>query len=335
MMLISVVIPTFNRSRLLRRTLSAFMGQVTEPWFDYEVLLVSNGSSDETGQVLSAAEKEWPYRLRHFRINPTGGPSAPRNYGIRLARGEVVIILDDDVLPDPTLVQEHARFHRRFPEEHHAGLGEVYVAPELESDPMALFHSFPYAEVRGKEYLSYLHFWTCNVSIKRQFMLRAGMFDERFLFYEDIICGRGLQANGMHLHFVPQARGQHLHEMKPGDVAAKGRFYGHWLYELFRAFPEPEIMRRFEIVSSRCGPVLLLKSALRRLRFRMIDNPLTWFCFRAAGAANGQRSRLSDFYYNYELRRNIFAGYSARMASRPPLLSKQETANTKASCPEG
>jgi len=332
--LISIVIPTFNRSRLLRRTLPALIGQAKEPWFDYEILFVSNGSSDETGKVLGAAEREHPDRLRYFRIDPTGGPSAPRNHGIRLARGEVVIILDDDVLPDPTLVLEHARFHHFFPEEHHTGLGEVYVPPDLESDPMALFHSFPYAEVRGKESLSFLHFWTCNVSFKREFMLRAGMFDERFLFYEDVICAHKMQANGMHLHFVPEARGQHLHEMKPEGIAAKGRFYGHWLYEFFHVYPEPEIMRRFEIVSSRCGPALLLKGALHRLRFRMIDNPITRLYLRAAGATNGRRSRSSDFYYMYELRRNIFAGYNARAKSNAPLLSKQAITSGKAPGPE-
>lgn len=325
MMLISVVIPTFNRSRLLGRTLPALMNQVTEPWFDYEVLFVSNGSSDETGEILCSAEKEHPDRLRYFHIDPTGGPSAPRNHGIRLARGEIIIILDDDVLPDPMLVIEHARFHRSFPVKQHAGLGEVYVPADRQTDPMALFHSFPYDEVRGKETLSFLYFWTCNVSFKRSFMFEAGMFDERFLFYEDVICAHKMQANGMHLRFVPEARGQHLHEMKSGGVAAKGRFYGHWLYEFFQAYPEPAIMRRFEIVSSQCGPSLLLHSALRRLRFRMIDNFVTRLCLRAAGAANGRRSRISDFYYQYELRRNIFAGYKARSHSSVPLVQKQAT----------
>lgn len=308
-MLLTFVIPTFNRARLLRKTLPALLSQLVEPWFDYEVIFVSNGSSDETDELLRAAEAENPGRLRYFHILPTGGPSAPRNRGIHEARGQVVIIQDDDVLPDWTMVLEHARFHRQYPEQQHAALGEVYVPAQLLHDPMTLFHSFPYDEVRGIEKLSYLHFWTCNVSLKRDFMLQNGMFDEAFLFYEDVICAHRLQANGLHLHFLPTARGAHLHELKAADVAAKGLFYGKWLSKFFDAYPQPEVMQRFEIVSRRCGNRLYASSLLRRIRFRVLDNPLTALLLRLGGANKGSRSRLSDLYYSYILRRNIFAGY--------------------------
>src|SRR3990167_1970243 len=178
-MRISVVIQTFNRSSLLARTIPALANQQTRTGIAYEVIFVSNGSSDNNHSHLKEAVACYPDRCRYFYIDPTGGPSAPRNVGIRAATGDVVIILDDDVLPDPDLVLRHAEFHLAHPEPHHAALGEVYVPPDLLDEPMSLFHSFPYDEVRNLDRLSYLHFWTCNVSVKRQFMPEAGMFDAR------------------------------------------------------------------------------------------------------------------------------------------------------------
>ncbi len=318
MMLLSFVIPTFNRSQLLRKTLPALLEQVTEPWFAYEVIFVSNGSSDATDELLREAAARNEGRLRYFYIDPTGGPSAPRNHGIREAKGDIVIIQDDDVLPDATMVLEHAKFHRDHPAAHHAALGEVYVPPELLQDPMTLFHSFPYHEVSGLDRLSYLHFWTCNVSLKRDFMLSAGMFDESFLFYEDVICAHRLQANGMHLHFLPSAKGAHLHELKASDVAKKGRFYGQWLYRFFQAYPYPEVMQRFEIISPRFGPVPYVRSIAKRVRFHLIDNPITWLGFRIAGVLKSPRNGMTDFYYSYVLRRNIFAGYNSQRRQELP-----------------
>ena len=82
-MKLSIVIPTFNRARLLRVTLPALAEQQTEEGVDYELLFVSNGSTDDTAEVLAEAQQRWPGRIRSWRIEPTGGPSAPRNRGCR------------------------------------------------------------------------------------------------------------------------------------------------------------------------------------------------------------------------------------------------------------
>src|SRR5450432_682162 len=220
-MRVTIVIPTFNRSRLLPQTIPALANQQTSSDLEYEVIFVSNGSSDNTESIIQLAVSDYPDKFRYFYIAPTGGPSAPRNVGIRAATGDVLIILDDDVLPDAELVIRHAEFHKQHPEPSSAAIGELYVPARLLEEPASLLHAFPYDEVRNLERLSYLHFWTCNVSVKRQFMLEAGMFDERFLFYEDMICGNRLASHGMQLHFLPEARGQHLHQATASSVPTR------------------------------------------------------------------------------------------------------------------
>jgi hypothetical protein len=192
------------------------------------------------------------------------------------------------------------------------------------SDPMSLFHAFPYDEVRPLERLSYLHFWTCNLSIKRQFMLDSGMFDERFLAYEDVLCGHRLASQGMHLHFLPSARGQHLHQMKPSGVPAKGLWYGRWLYAFVECLPEPAVKKRFGILSADIGAGLLCRRLLNRMAFRVIDNPLTGGFLRLLGATGNKRTRITDFYYFLMFRRNLLAGYyeakrEARIRHRPAI----------------
>ena len=124
---LSIVIPTYNRARLLPTTVAALAAQETTPDDSYEVIFVSNGFTDGTDSLLLETCSRHPSIFRYFRIDPTGGPSAPRNFGIRAAQGEILIILDDDVLPEPTLVRSHAEFHKRYPDRRHAAIGDAYV----------------------------------------------------------------------------------------------------------------------------------------------------------------------------------------------------------------
>ncbi|HMX17457.1 MAG TPA: glycosyltransferase family A protein [Rhodocyclaceae bacterium] len=316
-MRISVVIPTFNRARLIRGTIPALLGQQIGPGVSYEVIFVDNGSSDETRAVLSQAAAAAPELLRYRSIAPTGGPSAPRNVGIRAADGDAVVILDDDVLPEPGLVQAYAEFHLRHPEPQQAAVGEAYVPESLLTDPMSLFHSFPYDSVRNMDRLRYFHFWTCNVSVKRAFMLEKGMFDERFLYNEDMICGHRLEQGGMELHFLPNARGQHLHQMTPAGLEAKGIFTGRWIYATCQYLPDPELKRKFGVIDPSIGWPLVIRRLVNRAGFRLFDNPLTRASLRALGATEGRRNRVSDLYYYLVFRRAVVAGYrQARREAR-------------------
>lgn len=305
---ISVVIPTHNRSKLLVKTIPALVNQQTDG-FTYEVIFVSDGSSDNSENILKEAVAHHPDIFRYHYIDPTGGPSVPRNVGIRAAKGEVIIILDDDVLPEPDLVLRYAEFHKAHPQQHHAAVGELYVPPELLDDPMSLFRSFSYDDLRKLDRLSFMHFWTCNVSVKRQFMLDAGMFNKNFLMYEDLICGYRLAQNGMHLHFLPSACGQHFHQLKPSGIPVRGLFYGRWLHPFIEYVPETIVKEKFGILSTDVGPYILTKRILRRLLLHIVANPFSMACLKMLGATSKKRTRITDLYYHALFRRNILKGY--------------------------
>ena len=96
--LVSIYLPTHNRAALLGRALGSALDQTHGK---LEVLVVDDGSTDETPRVLEQAAQRDP-RVRPIRRETPGGPAAARNEAIRQARGEFVLGLDDDdwILPD-------------------------------------------------------------------------------------------------------------------------------------------------------------------------------------------------------------------------------------------
>ncbi len=95
--LISVIIPTYNYARLLPRALDSVLTQLAD---DIELIVVDDGSGDDTAEVLA------PYAARHRQLRvihqSNAGAAAARNHGIREARGAYALLLDadDELVPD-------------------------------------------------------------------------------------------------------------------------------------------------------------------------------------------------------------------------------------------
>ncbi len=308
-MLLSVVIPTFNRVKFLAKSVPELASLATVQGVGYEVIFVDNGSTDSTPAFLNDAVSRYPDRFRHIRIAPTGGPSAPRNTGIRAARGEVLIIIDDDFLPDNDIVIRYAEFHAKYPEQHHAAAGGTYIPERQRDDPMSRFHSYDDDRLNSGR-VNYLRFWTCNVSVKREFMLEAGMFEENFLFYEDVLCAYRMQQRGMQLHLWKSATGQHWHRMTKEGLPARGLFVGRWQYSfLERVGRDPAALVNLHVLTTELPLPHFLKRAIGRMGFRTLDNPLLMGFLRLLGVERSRRSRLTDFYYCVIYHRNMLKGY--------------------------
>lgn len=88
--LVSVIIPTHNRAEMLKRALKSVLAQT---WEDYEVIVVSDGSTDDTDKVMASFKDPRIHFLQHEKSQ---GASAARNTGISHSRGDYVAFLDDD-----------------------------------------------------------------------------------------------------------------------------------------------------------------------------------------------------------------------------------------------
>jgi len=96
---ISIVVCTRNRAALLRGALASLYDLATEDEFSYEIVVIDNGSTDETRHVISAAVQESKHSLRAF-AEAQPGIVAARNRGIQAAQGRWIAFFDDNQLAD-------------------------------------------------------------------------------------------------------------------------------------------------------------------------------------------------------------------------------------------
>jgi glycosyltransferase involved in cell wall biosynthesis len=94
--MVSIVIPTFNRAKLLKESIESALGQ---DYSSFEVIVVDDGSSDETPTIC----EKYGNRVRYFSVSHRG-PAAAEDFGIRQMRGEWLKVLgDDDILESNAL----------------------------------------------------------------------------------------------------------------------------------------------------------------------------------------------------------------------------------------
>jgi glycosyltransferase involved in cell wall biosynthesis len=193
---------TYNRAALLERVLAACFEQSTR---EYEIVLVNDGSSDETPAVI---ERLRPLAPVPFTVisQQNAGLAKGRNAGLRAASGERIIFIDDDVLPMPNFVEEHLRSHARRP----AAIvrGAVINTESFDELPPPIWSAANY---------SANYFWTSNVSVARASLdAVGGFFEERFTEYgwEDIELGLRLRNNGTRSIFNRNAVAFH-HKPRP------------------------------------------------------------------------------------------------------------------------
>jgi len=96
---VSVLICTYNRGRLLRETLTALQSQTRPAGCEVEIVVVDNNSTDDTAAVVASAARDARFPMVYLREHRQG-KSFALNLGLSHARGDVLALTDDDVLPD-------------------------------------------------------------------------------------------------------------------------------------------------------------------------------------------------------------------------------------------
>lgn len=213
-MRLSVVIPTRNRLEKLERTLDALAEQELGG-HEAEILVVDDGSLDGTSEAVRRRATEFPLAMR-LAEQPAVGASAARNAGIREARFEVVLFLNDDTRPGhEDLLASHAGLHDRRPESAYGVLGRAAWAPELNVTPFMDWleggAQFGYRDLAPGP-VSRNYFYSAHLSLKRDALLEVGGFDERLSFlFEDVEIGARLLDRGFDLEYHPELVVLHDH----------------------------------------------------------------------------------------------------------------------------
>ena len=209
---VSVVIATYNRQDLLRRLLQDLDVQTLDP-SRYEAVAVDDGSKEDTRQKLADLKTRYSHRIER---QENAGAAAARQRGVDLARGKIVVFLDDDMQVKPDFLEKHLEKHL----ENGDGTNTVVLGrlrPDAKLADMPLFERY-YARVMaaqgdelasGKRPVRGHNIYTGNVSMPRELFIRAGGFDPAFRALEDEELGVRLEKAGACFAFANEAESIH------------------------------------------------------------------------------------------------------------------------------
>ena len=230
MIQLSVIIPTYNKPEILKMTLGSLEKQTLSK-NQFEVMVIDDGSSAKIQQQIKSFLSKLNLNIS-FLTQTHNGPAAARNKGIKKAKGKIILIINNDTIATSNLLKRHYDFHRKNPKENFGLLGYVTWHPDLEITPFMywLEHGGPYfsfSKIIGKE-AGWERLWTCNVSFKKDFLLKNGLFDEEFPYaaWEDVELGYRLGKAGLQLLYDKQAIGYHYHPTTVSSIKSKMRANG-------------------------------------------------------------------------------------------------------------
>ena len=204
--MLSVIVPTHNRLKLLEGCLAALEAQ---SFTDFEVVVAVDGSTDGSVTMLESVKRRAPFKLEVLVLSH-GGRSRARNAAIGAASGDVLVFCDDDVTLEAETLSRHAAFHDLF--KRSAAIGPL---------------SYPDGSTRFPVRPSWVNFSGCNASIPRDAALEVGGFDEALGGYggEDLEFGYRLERVGVKFKPLPDAGALHHGPKVPGAEKARSAGY--------------------------------------------------------------------------------------------------------------
>lgn len=174
-LMISIIIPTYNRCSQLRLLLQSISEQLFPP-NDFEVIVVNDGSSDETSQFLDYYKPYHSFRVVNLK---NYGPAVARNRGAEIAIGELLIFTDDDcIVPQNWLtivtgLFENSQFDAV------AGRSINYVKNNIYADLYQQLHDYFFSKLNSS-YGNAKFVMTNNFAVKKNIFDSIGGFNECF-----------------------------------------------------------------------------------------------------------------------------------------------------------
>lgn len=185
--LVSIIIPTYNRSHLICETLDSVLAQTYPNW---ECIIVDDGSTDNTDAVVGDyVKKDCRFQYCFRPESKQKGPSSCRNYGWEKSRGEFIIFLDsDDILADFSLSKRIEMF-KEYPENNGLIFSTHFFEVNI-SEPGSLVNNDPIIENEENYlglFLNYQFPFTVMSPIWRRNIIEKIMFRDELRLLEDVV----------------------------------------------------------------------------------------------------------------------------------------------------
>lgn len=283
---ISLIIPTYNRYKILSKNLNLLMSFKTTLKVEY--LVIDDGSSREE----LARLRLWVKQFKNIKLfcQKHKGPAAARNWGIREAQGDVLVFINDDTIVDRLFLKKHFDYHQNSDKLNMGLIGPFVESPSVVSTPLMKWLvnksnlHFGYGNVNSN-IVPWYYFWTCNISVKKDFLVKNKLyFDESFQVaaWEDVEFGYRAANAGLEIHIDRKLKAYHDHFFQLNDVMARFYVHGRGMYHLIGKLPEkylPMLAKRKYRLLARLILMVSLYPYLIKLVLKLIDlgkHPNNW-----------------------------------------------------------
>ena len=186
MLLVSIVVPTYNGANKVKRLLEVLSDKLNQI---HELIFVVDGSTDNTLEILDS----FKYKIKGLKVicQENKGRSSVRNTGARLAEGNLLIFLDDDMLPDNNCILTHISHHKRYKGTLLTGAQIEFLGThpsDVQKYRISIRQKWTEPLINEKEILlTERNFFitAANFSINKDLFWELGGFDERLTDGED------------------------------------------------------------------------------------------------------------------------------------------------------
>jgi glycosyltransferase involved in cell wall biosynthesis len=241
---ISIIIPTYNRINSLLTVLKKLENQDFNKkfWWTFEIIIINDWSEDWTQEILEKYKKNNLNKKFELKIllQENKKQWTARNLWVKNANSNLILFLQDDIFPEKNLISKHYKFHKKNPREEIVLIWKTIWLKEFIDSKNKKFYEFldwswknfsqkifqlffkaplfNYNLLKNNLEIdsenNFFHFYTNNLSIKKDFYLKNWWFNEQFNSYwwEDIEFWYRLHKQNMKLFFLEVAKAEHNHK---------------------------------------------------------------------------------------------------------------------------
>lgn len=303
---LSVIVSTYNRRQvLLSQCLPSLLNQDLAKE-QYEIIVIDDGSTDGTAAALRDFHQSGALRLVEQQNQ---GLSRSRNTGIAMAKGDLVMFIDDDIICEPDLFRRHVAAH---PDQAARVVhGALYLAPGPRNSLLANANEAWYRRynsqlaTRGGAIWPDGVFLISNSSTPRSILLACGGLDENLPAMDDFEIGLRMWKMGVRFQYIPEAVAYELSVKSWRSFLFKdGEAFGKTEVLLCRKYPDYRLRPN---LLSIMGKTSKWRQILRRLAIQSpispahLVAPFIWICEKLCRYSFMQKLGLSLLQFGRRL----------------------------------
>lgn len=267
---ISVIVPAYNAEKTLSQCLSALAAQ-SIPAERYEVILVDDGSTDETRKIPEEFDVKCIYQKNQ-------GPATARNRGVESAQGSIILFTDSDCIPQPDWIEEMIR---PFSDLDVIAVKGAYKTSQ--NDLTAKFVQIEFEEryrlLLNNEYIDMID--TYSAAFRKSAFLSLGGFDASFpeANNEDTDLSYKMSQLGKKMIFNPNAIVEHLSHPDSLKRYAILKFWrGYWRMVVYKRYPDKMVKDSYTPQTLKLQILFLFMSVLSIFAVVLLSQ-LLWYPF--------------------------------------------------------